>query len=104
MDKFRQLFPQLPFIQEERGRRPLFPQQSTIAGSPCVCCAHFLAAYSGLVPFDRVVFLPDSFPLVETATALPFITGTQFKQGLNARELHRTEGRAALRPCLPFHL
>ncbi|EPH64609.1 hypothetical protein D931_01646 [Enterococcus faecium 13.SD.W.09] len=42
--------------------------------------------------------------MVETATTLPFITGTQFKQGLNARELHRSEGRAALRPCLPFHL
>ncbi|EPH63097.1 hypothetical protein D932_02119 [Enterococcus casseliflavus 14-MB-W-14] len=46
-----------------------------------MCYAHFLAACSGHVPFDRVVFFPDSFPLIEMATTLPFITGIQFKQG-----------------------
>jgi hypothetical protein len=34
MDKFSQLLPQLTFIKEERGRRPLFPHRSTIVGSP----------------------------------------------------------------------
>ncbi|WP_217878055.1 hypothetical protein, partial [Enterococcus sp. 8E11_MSG4843] len=60
MDKFSQLLPQLTFIKEERGRRPLFPHRSTIVGSPGVCCAHFPAVSNGLSGYRLRFIAPAS--------------------------------------------